>query len=196
MAITYTKNNSNGINLSYLFFYQFLKQAVSSPGFLTKLYDETTHSSSHCPNQETSYSLQLTKKPNSFITTQEQLMLITAFFGFSKSKLAEIFGVTRQSIYNWFNDDEPVNEHWKKIKRLADVVSEVTIEPSQPIFHIYANEIMEGYAKSLFNYLLDDNFDKETVVRLSKTIYEMSKERWERIDAISRAKYGASGSIT
>jgi len=130
------------------------------------------------------------KKPRYPITAREQLMLIAAFFGFSKLKLGEILGVTRQSIYNWFDDAEPVNEHYEKIKRLADVAFEVDPQPSQPIFHVYADEVIKGYAMSLFDYLLDDGFDKDTVLRLSRTLYEMSKERWERIDAMPKAKHG------
>jgi len=125
-----------------------------------------------------------------------QLMLISAFFGFSKSRLGELFGVIRQSIYNWFDNIEPDNEHYEKIQRLADVVLEVDPAPSQPIFHVYVNSIMEGYSKSFFDYLLEDEFNKDTVVRLSKTIYEMSKERWERIDATPKAKYGSSVSVS
>ena len=130
------------------------------------------------------------EKPNRLVTTREQLMLISAFFGFSKSKLGEIFGVSRQCIYDWLDGTEPVNDHYRKIKRLADVAFEVDPQPSQPIFHVYANEAREGYDKSLFDYLLDDDFDTDTVVKLSRTLYEMSKERWKRIDAMPKAKYG------
>ena len=130
------------------------------------------------------------KKPERPITSREQLMLISTFFGFPKSKLGEIFGVTRQSIYNWFDGAEPDNEHYKKIKRLADVAFKVEPQPSQPIFHIYTNEVINGYDKSLFDYLLDDDFDKNVVTRLSRTLYKMSKERWKRIDAMPKAKYG------
>jgi hypothetical protein len=116
-------------------------------------------------------------------------MLISAFFGFSKSKLGIIFNVSRQSIYNWFNNAEVAGEHYDKIKRLADVAFEIDPKPSQQIFHIYANDAMEGYKKSLFDYLCDNDFDHDTIVKLSKTVYEMSKERWKRIDAMPKAQY-------
>jgi len=175
-----------------ILFYQMIKQTVSSPGLIATLYNhEAAHLSSLIRNQQALNSLP-SKKPNNFITTREQLMLISAFFGFSKSRLGDILGVTRQSIYNWFDNSEPVNEHYQKIQRLADVVLEIDPAPSQPIFHVYVYDIMEGYSKSLFDYLLDNDFNKDTVVRLSRTIYEMSKERWERINAIPKAKYGSS----
>ena len=169
--------------ISELFLYQMLKQTVSSPTSIHGL---------HYLNdlKESLVSVRLKEEADYPITTRERLMLISAFFGFSKSKLGLIFDVSRQAIYDWFNDVEPVHEHYEKIKHLADVALEVDPKPSQQIFHVYANEVREGYEKSLFDYLLDDDFDKETVVKLSRTLYEMSKERWERIDAMPKAKYG------
>jgi len=196
MAMTNAQNYGVEKIIPEMFLYQMIKQTVSSPRLITTLYHEAAHLSLLIRNQQALKSLPIIKKPNNFITTREQLMLISAFFGFSKSRLGEIFGVTRQSIYNWFDNIEPDNEHYKKIHRLVDVVLEVDPAPSQPIFHVYANSIMEGYSKSLFDYLLDDDFNKDTVVRLSKTIYEMSKERWERIDATPKAKYGSSVSAS
>jgi len=195
MAMTNALNYGVEKFIPEIFFYQMIKQTVSSPGLITTLYNEAAHLSLLIRNQQALNFLP-SKKPNNFITTREQLMLISAFFGFSKSSLGEIFGVTRQSIYNWFDNIEPDNEHYKKIQRMADVVLEVDPAPSQPVFHVYLNDIIEGYSKSLFDYLLEDEFNKDTVVRLSKTIYEMSKERWERIDAIPKAKYGSSVSAS
>jgi len=172
-----------------IFLYQMIKQTVSSPEVITSLYHEAAHLSPLIRNQQALNSLPY-KKPNNFITTREQLMLISAFFGFSKSKLGQIFGVTRQSIYNWLDNNKSDDDHYEKIQRLADVVLEVDPAPSQPLFHVYVNKIMEGYNKCLFDYLLDDEFNKNTVIRLSRTIYEMSKERWERIDSTPKAKYG------
>jgi len=174
--------------LSDDYLYQMFNQTVSSPEVITISFIED-----HLPlfiwNQKVLNSLPY-KKPNNIITTREQLMLISAFFGFSKSKLGKIFGVTRQSIYNWLDNNKSDDEHYEKIQRLADVVLEVDPAPSQPVFHVYVNSIIEGYSKSLLDYLLDSNFNKDTVVGLSKTIYEMSKERWKRIDSTPRAKYG------
>jgi len=183
MAMTNALNYGVEKRIPELFLYQMLKQTVSSPESIHNLLNVW-----HI--KEYLLSAQAKVKPRPPLTTREQLMLISAFFGFSKSKFGEIFGVSRQCIYNWFNDAEPVNEHYEKIKRLADIAFEVDPEPSQQIFHVYANDVMEGYNKSLIGYLLGDDFDKDTVVKLSKTIYEMSKERWKRINSIAKAKYG------
>jgi len=169
-----------------------LKNTVSSPIRLKDLHVKISRSNLPSPpGQDIWYIISdpVIAKPK-LPNTKDQLMLISAFFGFPKSKLGEIFHVTRQSIYNWFDNAEISSENYQKIKRLADVVLEVDPEPSQQIFHIYADEVIEGYDKSLFEYLLDDNFDKYAVVELSKTIYALSKERWQRIDAMPKAKYG------
>jgi len=183
MAMTNALNYVVEKYISELFLYQMQKQTVSSPAFvngLIYLHDLKEHLASVQPREKVAPP----------ITTREQLMLISAFFGFSKSKLGLIFDVSRQAIYDWYNNVEPVQDHYEKIKRLADVAFEVDPKPSQQIFHVYANEVREGYERSLFDYLRDDDFDKDTVVRLSRTLYEMSKERWERIDAMPKAKYG------
>jgi hypothetical protein len=195
MAMTYAQNYGKEKFSSELLFLHMTKQAVSSPGIISYLYDKAVPSYLFIRNQSNlqfSPTVHVGKKSSSLITTREQLMLISSFFGFSKSKLGEIFGVTRQSVHNWFNNSEIANEHYKKIKRLTDVVCKVDPEPSQQIFHIYINDVINGYDKSLFDYLLDDDFDNGTVIELSKTLYEMSKERWKRIDVMPKAKYGSN----
>ena len=164
------------------FFYQIQQQTVSSPLCIPNWSGNGLLLSSFINKKQLD-------RP---VTTQEQLMLISAFFGFSKSKLGEIFGVTRQSIYNWFNNTEPVNEHYTKIKHLSDVAFEIDPEPTQQLFHVYVKDVISGFDKSLFDYLLEENFDHHAVVKLAKTIYEMSKARWKRIDAIPDAKYGSN----
>ena len=184
MAMTYAQNYGNEKYLSELLRYHMMKHAVSSPGFISKyLFIQNWQNLQYLP------SVHVKEKPNLLITIREQLMLISAFFGFSKSKLGIIFNVSRQSIYNWFNNAEVAGEHYDKIKRLAAVAFEIDPKPSQQIFHIYANDVMEGYNKSLFDYLCDNDFDYDTVVKLSKTVYEMSRERWKRIDVMSKAQY-------
>jgi len=136
-----------------------------------------------------SKSITSKRKPPYPTNTQEQLTLITAFFGFSKTMLGEIFGVSRQCIYNWFNNNDINEKYCEKIKGLADIVFDIDPEPSQQIFHVYINDIIEGYDKSLFDYLCDDDFDKNIVLKLSRTLYELSKERWKRIDTIPKAKH-------
>jgi hypothetical protein len=115
------------------------------------------------------------EKPVRPITSQERLVLISAFFGFSRSNLSEIFGVTRQVLHNWFNGEETEQKHYEKIKLLADIAFEIAPNPSHRISQVYINKIIPGYDKSLLEYLLDDSFNKETVINLSRKIYEMSK---------------------
>ena len=172
--------------LSELYIHYMLEQSISSPKII--------HYTSYLRQLE---SFTPKRKPLYPITTQEQLTLISVFFGFSKSRLRDIFGVSRQCIYNWFyNTDEPDNNHYEKIKRLADIAYEIDPEPSQQIFHVYENDIIDGYEKSLFDYLRDDDFDKDIVFKLSRTLYEMSKERWKRIDAIPKAKHRQNDTST
>jgi len=180
MAMTSLYAYGSKNRTSELFFFQLLKQTASSTWTVPNLQDIWYLQPHLCE-----------EKPSPPLTTREQLMLISSFFGFSKSKLGEIFGVSRQSIYNWFDNANIDTQHYEKISRLAEVAYEVDPKPSQNIFHIYINNIIEGYEKSLFDYILENDFDKNTVVKLSKKIYEMSKERWKRIDVIhAKTKYG------
>ena len=196
--MTYAQNFGNEKTLSELLFYQMMKQAVSTPGFINNFYNDTFPSYLLFRNQQNFQFLpavHFINKQNNLITTREQILLISAFFGLSKTKLGEILGVSRQTIYNWYNNNDIAEENNDKIRRLADIANEVDPEPSQQIFHVYANDIIDGYEKSLINYLLDDDFDEYTVVNLSKTIYEMSKERWKRIDSMPKAKYGLTEAV-
>ena len=169
-----------------------VKNIVSSPIFLPNLYVKISRSNISSSSGQFIWFIipdRVIEKPKFPNTPRDQLKLISAFFNFPKAKLGDIFGVTRQSIYDWFDNKNISSENYQKIKRLADVVFEVDPEPSQQVFHIYANEVLEGYEKSLFEYLIDDDFDKNKIVELSKTIYGMSKDRWQRIDSTPKAKY-------
>jgi len=192
MAMTNSLNHEAENFFSELLIYQMLNRTISSPRTFFAFQNEAVALYPLFNSLQNLSSAYVKKKTSKPITTMEQLMLISAFFGFSKSKLGELLGVTRQSIYNWFNNSEVDSEHSKKIKCLADIAFEVDPKPSQHIFHVYANEVIEGYEKSLFHYLRDDDINKDKVIALSRTIYEMSKERWKRIEAIPKAQYRLS----
>ena len=193
MAMTNALKYRNEKSFSEDLVYQMARTTFSSPIPSFVIYNGTIISYQFLQswqNLQNLSSVNVIKKPNKPITTREQLMLITAFFGFSKSKLGELLGVSRQCIYDWFNNAEAAINNAKKIKVLADIAYEIAPKPSQQIFHIYANEVISGYDKSLVDYLLDDDIEKEKIVALSKTIYEMSIERWKRIKAIPKAQFG------
>jgi transcriptional regulator with XRE-family HTH domain len=140
-------------------------------------------------------SLVFEQKKTIPILPRDQLLLISAFFGFSNTELSRVCGVSRPTVYAWIDGTEPKRENLNKIKYLAQIAFDIAPEPACPLFHHYSEGPIRGYEKSLVDYLIEDTQDREFILQLAAAIYRMSKERRERIEAIPKAKYGDDPSI-
>jgi transcriptional regulator with XRE-family HTH domain len=180
MAMTNAQAYGSGKALPEFIFYQMLRQTISTTGLVLE------------PSPEPPVSEQKKTIP---ILPRDQLLLIIGFFGFSNTEISRICGVSRPTVYAWIDGKEPKTENLNKIKNLAQIAFDIAPEPACPLFHHYSEEPIQGYEKSLVDYLIEDTQDRDFIVRLASTIYQMSKERRERIAAIPKAKYGDDPSI-
>lgn len=63
----------------------------------------------------------------------EMMELVKAGFGRTMSRLPEVFGVSRQSLYNWLGGETPREQHQEKIRQLAQaagVFAELGFKPT------------------------------------------------------------------
>ncbi len=100
---------------------------------LSSVISETKVSSTSGVNRDTykaqkyliNYQLPVSPKA-SLRTPVENLERVREVFSPGMSNLAEIFGVSRQTIYNWLNGESPRVEYITKLQDLADAADMIT----------------------------------------------------------------------
>ncbi|WP_157763359.1 hypothetical protein [Pseudomonas citronellolis] len=94
--------------------------------------------------------------------TAEKLTSIQSTLGLSITQLAEIFGVTRKTVYDWFDGTEPRTALSGKIDVLSEVIannSGVDLKRLKSVWGIPVS------GKSFRELLAEDGLDRESMVR-------------------------------
>lgn len=124
------------------------------------------------------------------MTSIEQVRLILSFYGFSKTELARIIGISRPALYAWLDGtSEPAGENHDKLLQLAQFAHDSNPNPAISLFHGYIDRAIPGYEKSLLEYLSGPLDDKVFISALVQKIYRMTGERRDRLATIPKAKY-------
>lgn len=146
----------------------------------------------------TTFLVIMKKEPYYFpMTPIEQVHLVLKFFGFTKTELAMIIGISRPALYAWIDGtSEPSGENHEKLMKLAQMAHDINACPGNSLFHGYIDRPLPGYEKSLLDYLSGNPDKTKTVTSLVQKIYELTQKRRERLDAIPKATYvSESGSL-
>jgi transcriptional regulator with XRE-family HTH domain len=118
------------------------------------------------------------------LLASEQVKFVLAFYGFSKSDLARIIGITRPALYAWLDGkSEPGVENIKMLLPLVRIASGIDSRPLRPLFHGYVERILDGNTRSLLDMLTGEALDWQAIARLTHQIFGLSRERDMRIEA-------------
>lgn len=112
-------------------------------------------------------------------TTTEDLAQIRAIFKPAVSELANVFGVSRQAIYNWLSGEVPISLHANKIKDLAAAADVMKDQGITITSHILRRKITDS--KSLFELVRDGGSAKESA-QLLVHILRTEKEQRRVLD--------------
>lgn len=108
-------------------------------------------------------------------TTADNLIKIRNVFKPAVSDLANMFGVSRQAIYNWLSGEEPIDVHAEKIKDLASA-AELAIQSGVAINgHVLKRKIVNG--KSLFELVQSGESAKDSMLELLKILKRETEQR-------------------
>lgn len=125
----------------------------------------------------------------------EQVRLILSFYGFTKTELAQIIGISRPALYAWIDGtSEPDNENHDKLSALAQLAHDMRADPSFTLFHGFVNRPIPGYGKSLLEYLSGTLEDMVFLSTLVRKLSHMTVERRERLGAMPKAHYSVDTS--
>lgn len=136
------------------------------------------------------YRLRMGYQPFSIlevVKTQEQapfakLMLeVKSGFGRTMTRLPEIFGVSRQSLYNWLDGETPKPVHQAKLQQLAEaarVFSEFGFKPTSSSLD---RTVSQG--KTLLQLLSEGADGRETAQKLVRIVTRGNESR-NQLDAL------------
>ncbi len=129
--------------------------------------------------QKNGYNFLLVKKrsdlPNSNNDVVQQITFIQQTFGRSMSRLTEVFGVSRQSLYNWKAGEQPKEKHLLKINQLveaAKVFSENNFALSTQML-----ERKTSNGKSFIEHLREDGSGIDAAKSLIKSVVLTQKSK-------------------
>jgi hypothetical protein len=111
----------------------------------------------------------------------ELMQVIKSGFGRTMTRLPEVFGVSRQTLYNWLNGETPKPAHQEKLQQLAEagrIFSELGFKPTSLALD---RTIMRG--KSLLQ-LLSEGADGRDAAKKLVRIVQRGNEARAKLDEI------------
>jgi len=109
--------------------------------------------------------------------TADQIRLVVQTLGFNKRQLGEIFGVTRQAIYDWLKGVNIRPENSGKVLTLARLLLDITTDTRRPLYNRFTTQpIVEG-EPSLLELLRQDPWDVERLRRVLRRARELTTSR-------------------
>ncbi len=163
-----------------------LFEEASGPSFYTWKNDQATYSSP-------AFSV-ITGKDTQRLSMPplEQIQLILKFYGFSKTQLAAVLGISRPALYAWMDgSSEPSPENYNKLMAISEIAYEIDASPTVPLFHAYVDKLFPGYEKSLIAFLSEGPDNSQTIKNLVRNIYQLTLDRRKRLEATPKATYAS-----
>jgi transcriptional regulator with XRE-family HTH domain len=117
---------------------------------------------------------------------------VKAGFGRTMSRLPEVFGVSRQTLYNWLEGETPKEQHQQRLRQLAHaatVFAELGIKPSAVMLD---QTVAQG--KTFLQLMADGAEGKESAKKLIRIVQRggQSRAKLDRLLAGRKAKLDAS----
>lgn len=122
----------------------------------------------------------------------ELMQVVKAGFGRTMTRLPEVFGVSRQTLYNWLDGETPKPVNQEKLRQLAEAArmfSALGFKPTSPVLD---RTISQG--KSFLRLLSDGADGREAAKKLVRVVQRGSEARSKLDDLLGgrRARLDAS----
>ena len=114
------------------------------------------------------------------MSTADQIALVVHTLGFSKRQLADLFGVSRQAIYDWLKGGNVSAENARKLSALAELLSEVTTGTRRPLYQGFTAQPLGPGEPSILELLRNDSWDRDRILALLHRARDLTTNRNER----------------
>lgn len=132
-------------------------------------------------------------KQKSLVTDiYEQFKHLHRFFQFRKTEWAQIFGVSRVTIYGWLNRTmEPSGANKKRIEQLFQLVCEISDISSEDTVQLYLHHHIAKLNASLFEVISSPNAvveQRSTIIQVLEELLDRSRRKKEELDRLAATK--------
>ena len=114
------------------------------------------------------------------MSTAEQIALVVHTLGFGKRQLAEIFGVSRQAIYDWLRGGNVRDENADRLAKLARLVLAVSGDTRRPLYHRFTSHPLADGEDSLLDLLRADRWDENRILAQLRHARTLTTQRQGR----------------
>jgi len=112
--------------------------------------------------------------------TASQISLVVHTLGFNKRQLGEVFGVTRQAVYDWLKGGSISPDNRSKLLTLARLLVEISADTRRPLYHRFTTEpIVEG-ERSVLELLRSEPWDTERLSLILRKARNLTSQRAAR----------------
>lgn len=112
--------------------------------------------------------------------TVDQIALVVHTLGFSKRQLAELFGVSRQAIYDWLKGRDISGENASRLSKLAGLILKVTTNTRRPLYHRFTTQSLADGEPSILDLLLSDPWDTDRILTQLRRARDLTTRRLAR----------------
>ena len=114
------------------------------------------------------------------MSTADQIALVVHTLGFGKRQLAEIFGVSRQAIYDWLRGGNVRDENADRLEKLARLVLAVSGDTRRPLYHRFTTRPLAEGEHSLLDLLRADRWDEDRILARLRHARTLTTQRQAR----------------
>ena len=127
------------------------------------------------------------------MSTAEQIELVVHTLGFGKRQLAELFGVSRQAIYDWLKGGNVRDENADRLELLARLVLAVSRDTRQPLYHRFTTHPLVDGQPSLLDLLRADPWDETRIRNHLRLARNLTRRREARQGMVRTPSSRSSG---
>lgn len=110
----------------------------------------------------------------------EQMKEVCAALSLNKSQLAQVFGVTRPTIYAWFRDKDPNPENTARLHKLLRVLARASVSGARPLNARFVRQSVKLDAPSILELLTADELDEKRIVQALERARALAEEAARR----------------
>ena len=118
--------------------------------------------------------------PDPTMPTEDQIVLVVHTLGFSKRQLAELFGVSRQAIYDWFEGRNISDENASRLSELARLLLEATPDTRRPLYHRFTTQPLTEKEPSILDLLRAKSWDTDRLLTQLRRARDLTTQRLTR----------------
>lgn len=141
-----------------------------------------------------------TSKQESVVSdVYEQFNYLHRFFQFRKTEWAQIFGVSRVSIYGWLNRTmEPSGANKKRIEQLFQLICEVPGISSEDTVQLYVHHHIAMLNASLFDVMSSPHAienQRSSIIQALEELLLRSRRKKEELERLTTTKKASDATL-